>query len=362
MQNKKEKEKLISIIVPVYNTSKYVYKCLESIKDAITDDCEVLVINDGSTDNSEDIIKDFIKELPAKNKNQFKLYTKENGGLADTKNYGIEHSTGKFLSFIDSDDYISKDFYRVAIPYLDKYDVIIYDLYAIFENKNEDIFNYVSRAYNDKFDLLEDCVLNGEMQGSSCNKIIKRELYKYKFPKGKQYEDVAVTPFILIDANKIKYLPYAMYYYLQRNTSIVGTNTLYDAFYKICNNINDVLENDEKKMKKYEKVIDLFYISRCIENLELNIKKDKKNVKNNLKEFYEHSKNTINYIIKSNLIERSNYNLTSNQKKMISKFYKELIEEKYNEAAKLFELRNKVNYIRTIGNSGKSFLKSFIGG
>ncbi len=138
---------LFSIIVPVYNTELYVEKCLKSIKNAIDKDCEVIIINDGSTDNSEGVILEFIKKLPEEWKNNYIYIKKENKGLADTKNVGIEKANGQFISVVDSDDYISEDFYQIARKYVNKFDIIIYDLYIIFE-KNK-TWNYTSRAYRD---------------------------------------------------------------------------------------------------------------------------------------------------------------------------------------------------------------------
>ena len=139
---------LFSIIVPVYNTEKYIRKCLDSILEAIDIDCEVLIINDGSTDNSEKIALDFIYELPEKYKNNFKYIKKENKGLADTKNVGLKNARGKYISCVDSDDYISKDFYEIARKQINEgYEIIIYDVYVVFEKDKK--MNYLSRAYTD---------------------------------------------------------------------------------------------------------------------------------------------------------------------------------------------------------------------
>ena len=98
MKQKKADEVLISIIVPVFNTSKYLVKCLESIRLAMFENCEVIIINDGSTDDSEKIVKDYIKSLPKEIINQFKYIFKKNAGLADTKNVGISKSKGKYIN------------------------------------------------------------------------------------------------------------------------------------------------------------------------------------------------------------------------------------------------------------------------
>ena len=99
---------LFSIIVPVYNTEKYVEKCLNSIQKAMDTDCEVIIVNDGATDNSDSIIKEYINKLPDKYKENFVYVTKENKGLADTKNVGISFARGKFISVVDSELSIMK--------------------------------------------------------------------------------------------------------------------------------------------------------------------------------------------------------------------------------------------------------------
>ena len=175
-----EKNKfLFSIIVPVYNTEKYVEKTLKSIYEAMDRDCEVIVVNDGSKDNSEEIIKKFINALPEEYKNNFVYVKKDNKGLADTKNVGIAKARGEFISVVDSDDYIDKNFYKIAREYVKDNDIIIYDLYVVFE-KNP-LWNYTSRACRDDKENFLDGLINGAMSGSSCNKIIKKELlYKTK--------------------------------------------------------------------------------------------------------------------------------------------------------------------------------------
>ena len=142
------KDFLFSIIMPVYNTEKYIEKSLQSVYEAIDTDCEVIIVNDGSKDDSEKVILKFLENLPEKFKDNFVYTKKENKGLADTKNVGIEMSRGKYISVVDSDDCISKDFYKVAREYIKEgYEIIIYDVYVVFENKQN--VDYASRAYSD---------------------------------------------------------------------------------------------------------------------------------------------------------------------------------------------------------------------
>lgn len=124
----------ISVIVPVYNTEKYVKKCLESIIKQTMQDFEIIVVDDGSTDDSANIIKEVISN----NENvEIKYYKKENGGLSDARNYGIRFATGKYISFIDSDDYIDEDLYKDLEKHIDEdIDVIKFKMQTVDEYGN----------------------------------------------------------------------------------------------------------------------------------------------------------------------------------------------------------------------------------
>lgn len=350
---------LFSIIVPVYNTEKYIKKCLQSIEKAMDIDCEVIIVNDGSTDKSEPIIKNYIDNLPEKYKNNFIYIKKENKGLADTKNLGIKKARGKYISVVDSDDYISQDFYDVARKYIEKSDIIVYDLYIVYEK--DKILNYVGRAYRDDKKEKIVCFLNGTMSGSSCNKIIKKELYNnHEFPVGKEYEDTAVTPFILAEANNITYIPYAMYYYLQREKSIVASNTLVSAFYKICSNISAVIEERNSDFEKYQNIVNEFFVDRIFEIFIQELHEDRKNFLEHIKSFKEKNVKTIEYIVNTNMVYNLENHYTERQKKIVSKVFKFLLEEKYNKVKKEFAKRKIINYCRNILKNFKSFLKSIV--
>ena len=98
-----------SIIVPVYNVEKYLGKCLNSLVNQKNDNYEIIIVNDGSTDNSQKIIDVYEKKYPK----LIKSFEKENGGLSSARNYGIDNSNGKYLLFVDSDDYVSDNYLEV---------------------------------------------------------------------------------------------------------------------------------------------------------------------------------------------------------------------------------------------------------
>ncbi len=357
-----KKSFLFSIIVPVYNVEKYIVKCLDSIVNSIDNDCEVIIINDGSTDNCDSIIKEYLSSnVPEKFKDNFIYIYKDNKGLSDTKNLGIEKARGKYISVVDSDDRVSEDFYETARKYIKQdYDVIIYDLYLEFEKNNK--FNCTSRALRDDINgTFLDKLMMGAMLGSSCNKIIKKDLYKYSFPVGKQYEDVCVTPFILIDAKKIKYVPNPNYIYLQRDKSIVASNTLDEAFYKICSNLSCVLENIGD-FDKYKEIIYVFFIDRTIDMLDLSLKKSRRHFVNNIEKFYESNVKVIEYIIDNGLLEQYKDNLTNRQFSLLVTIYNSLYAKKFKNVKRVLVYRRIFNWFRNIVYSFKNLFKVIIGG
>lgn len=356
---------LFSIIVPVYNTGKYIKKCLESLMKAIDIDCEVIIVNDGSTDNSEKIIKEFMEKLPEEYKDKFIYTFKENKGLADTKNVGISKARGEFISVVDSDDYISDDFYTIARRYIKEgYQTIIYDLYIEYEatkdNEKNYLNNYVARAFRDDKEYFKTGILCGAMQGSSCNKIIKKSLYEpYEFPTNKEYEDTAVTPFILMDTDKIKYVPYPLYHYLQREKSIVASNTYITAFYKICENISNVLKNKNEYLK-YKMVINEFFVERALDIIYEDYLNNKKAFLAKLNDFSIQNENTIKYILDNKMTYGEDNHYSPRQKALLNNIYQGIYDKNYKEVKKAFLLRKIVNYIRRVYKSFIEFIKTLI--
>ena len=195
------KEIDLSVIIPVYNTEKYIKRCIDSVITAVKKvniKSEILIINDGSTDNSETIIKEYLNEYAE----LIKYYKKENAGLADTKNVGIKMANGKYLSFIDSDDYIDENFYLDSFKIIEKEkaDMVICDWETICEDNNT---TYIVEAKNGLYeDDFWGCI-DVFIMPSSCNKIVKKELFNnLEFPKGLIYEDLATTLILFCRAYK----------------------------------------------------------------------------------------------------------------------------------------------------------------
>lgn len=211
--------KELSIIIPVYNTSKFLRKCLDSVLAAvkgIEDQVEVLIINDGSTDNSLEIIQEYCEQYST----FMTLYTKENGGLSDVKNYGLQRATGEFVIFLDSDDYIDDEMYKTMLQTArkDKSDVVVCDIKLVYDNPaRNQVYACATPARQDIFSQ----VIDMNMMPASWNKIVKRSLYDgLEFPVGQNNEDVPVTPIVLAKAKQISVVAKPFYNYYQREGSI----------------------------------------------------------------------------------------------------------------------------------------------
>ena len=162
----------ISVIVPVYNVENYLEKCLNSLVNQTLEEIEILVINDGSTDYSQKIIDEFQKKFPQK----IKVFSKENGGLSDARNFGIERASGNFLAFVDSDDYISEnmlqEMYDLAIK--NEAEIVICNLQKVDENGN--VTQKLTQIPNlsEKIELEKNFSVFSDLSYFACNKIFKR--------------------------------------------------------------------------------------------------------------------------------------------------------------------------------------------
>lgn len=214
--------KKLSIIIPVYNTEKHLKKCFDSIINQNNSEIEVVVVNDGSTDNSEVIIKEYI----SKYKDVFTYYKKDNTGVSDTRNFGVEKASGKYIMFLDSDDYIDKKLYDNIKKYIDEdIELIKYKMQRVDEN--DKILEIVPGATFDKITGEEgfnklygtDVLLD-----SPCVYIIKKDIFvrnNLKFKVGTEHEDFGLIPFVIVLAKSMVSTNFYGYYYVQSQGSLM---------------------------------------------------------------------------------------------------------------------------------------------
>lgn len=213
----------LSVIVPVYNTEKYLSKCLDSILNQTYKKLEVIVVNDGSKDHSQSIIDQY-KQIDAR----IVSILKENGGLSDARNAGIDHATGDYLAFIDSDDYIDRTMFEkmVDLSVQHQSEIVFCDLVKVDEYGTEFRDLPQSPQLPEKIILENDLTIFGEMSCFACNKIFRRSLFnKHRFRKGIHFEDIELIPKLVLDATVISKINQPFYKYFERQDSITKTHT-----------------------------------------------------------------------------------------------------------------------------------------
>ena len=208
---------LISIVVPIYNVENYLRMCLDSIENQTYSNIEVLLINDGSPDSSGEICQEYVAR-----DSRFRYFEKENGGLSDARNYGIERSNGKYLTFIDSDDWVEptyiEDMYQAALKNDSEIVVSNYTLFDVKEN------HYLIHVWDDYYEetyegeeLINKLPLLERRDYSfvtSWGILFKKELFNnIKFPKGKVIEDSRTNYKLFARSLRSTYINKALYNY-----------------------------------------------------------------------------------------------------------------------------------------------------
>ena len=213
--------KKISVIIPVYNTEKYLRRCFDSVIAQDYKNLEIVIINDGSEDNSEQIINEYKKKYPE----LISYYKKENSGVADTRNFGIEKAQGDYIMFLDSDDYIDKALLKTLEEYVNKnIDLIKFKLQRV--NEEGKTLEIVSGATFEKTtgeDGFNKLYSTDVLLDSPCVYLIKKELFvknSLKFTVGTEHEDFGLVPFIIVLAQTMVSVNFYGYYYVQSDNSI----------------------------------------------------------------------------------------------------------------------------------------------
>lgn len=212
----------ISIIVPVYNVEKYLYDCINSILKQTISDFELILVNDGSKDNSGRICDEF-----SKRDKRIKVIHKENGGLSSARNAGIEVAKGEYIGFIDSDDYIHSNMYEILYKNAQKYlsDIVVCDFLKVNELINEDIIDcdiYCKTKNMTNIESINELyTFNATTFVIAPNKLYKRRLFEdIRYRDGKLHEDEFIIHELLYESKIISYVPIKLYFYRNNNNSI----------------------------------------------------------------------------------------------------------------------------------------------
>ncbi len=235
----------VSIIVPVYNVAPYLTRCLSSLAAQTLDAVEVLVINDGSTDNSPSIIDDFVGRYP----HRFRSFVKPNGGPSSARNMGIENARGEYVGFVDGDDWVDPDMYLELFSKANTTDADIVVCGYVSVDLASNGRRYHRQGWSTQFGMsMRD---NHEyplfVAPYACNKLFRRALIVetgIRFPESLLFEDIPFTYSILVHANKVEKVQRALYMYARsrpgstthsyspRNLEMLQTLTMLNDYYQ----------------------------------------------------------------------------------------------------------------------------------
>lgn len=267
-----------SIIVPVYNVEKYIKKCLDSILNQSFKDYEVIVVNDGTQDDSIELIKDY----------PVKIINQKNQGLSAARNKGVKQSSGEYIIFVDSDDYLEKDLLKKINESLtNSPDVVRFQIKEVYEDGKVIEFNEEPLKNKNGVDAFSEIVKYHFVENAWCY-AIKKEYYeqeKFEFKKGTIHEDFGLIPLVIIKANIVNSIPYIGYNYLQRQGSIMNSNNYEKTLKKVNDMFNHYkyLISEINKTKLNSQIFKSYAANSMILKICVLNKKEYKEYKNKLK-------------------------------------------------------------------------------
>lgn len=239
-------KKKVSIIVPVYNVEKYLDKCLDSLVNQTLKEIEIIVVNDGSPDNSQKIIDEYVEKYP----NKIKAYKKENGGLSSARNFGMDKISKEieYISFVDSDDWLECN--------------AIEEMYQNAKDNNSDIVVCDIIDHYPDNEIYHNCTIFNnpfEVTPSVCNKIFKKEIINnIRFVDKIWYEDLNFTTKLLLKKPKISVVSKGLYNCHSGHPSIMNNNNIPKNLDMIT--VIEDIKKYAKQNKKYDENIMSFLI------------------------------------------------------------------------------------------------------
>lgn len=238
---------LISVIIPVYNVEDYLHYAIESLEKQTYKNFEIILVNDGSTDNSGKLCDEYSEKY-----SNVRVFHKENGGLSDARNFGIQKAQGEFITFLDPDDYLETYSLELltGIQEIHDCDIIstrvkpteLYNIYSNYSVTEEDFKNVIVM---DRDVFLEEAFYDKVATVSACGKLYRRSILEIPFPKGRIYEDLYIVSEHVAKTNKIVHTTLQIYNYYKRQGSIVNskfTSKQYD-FFDAINHNRDIIKN-----------------------------------------------------------------------------------------------------------------------
>ncbi len=253
----------LSFIVPVYNTAPYLRRCLDSILSQTGADFEILAVDDGSTDESPEILKEYSASHPQ----LFFHLTKKNGGLSDARNFGLAKARGKYVAFVDSDDYLHPDFLSLTVKKMEEenLDLLLFDFFFSTDKDSTPAKLLPPGRGGSKTAFLTAAPM-------AWARVYRRSLLPdAPFQKGIYYEDLEMTPRMLLASQNVGYLKSPLYYYYQRTGSIMQEKRFSERWLDIFSVTESVFRHFEEKgkAKDYQNELEYLFIEHLLRSAAL---------------------------------------------------------------------------------------------
>lgn len=261
--------KKVSVIIPAYNTESYMSECIESLVHQTLEEIEIIIVDDGSKDNTLQILKEYEQRYPEK----IRVFHKENGGQASARNLALEYAKGEYLGFVDSDDWVSLDMYEKMYKKAkeENADVVVCNMTEHFPDQE------VCHSYNNMKNKLD-------YAGSSCNKIFRHAFAAgITFPKGLWYEDFEYSAIQLMKAERVAFIDEGLYHYNCRPGSTMHNDNSHKNkdIMTVLNHISDYAKENGLE-ERYTEELEYLYVDHIlittINRLQEQNSKDKKEV------------------------------------------------------------------------------------
>lgn len=206
----------LSIVIPVYNMENTLNRCVESVLRQGIDDYEVILIDDGSTDNCPDMCD----QWEAKDTHITTIH-RQNGGLSAARNTGIDKATGELITFVDPDDYLKEGTYGAIMPLAETHDIVEFPACRLSKSSQQQTLSFSDQIYTDKKTYWLEA--KGYTHTYACNKIYRRSLFdNIRYPEGRVFEDAVTFPKLLLAAKDICTTHHGLYFYCWNDEGITA--------------------------------------------------------------------------------------------------------------------------------------------
>ena len=246
----------VSVIVPVYNVEPYLDKCLNTLVNQTLKKIEIIIVNDGSKDNSEKIIEKYLKKYPEK----IKYIKKANGGLSSARNEGLKYASGEYIGFVDSDDYVSLNTFNLMYKKAKEknFDLVVCNLNYVYEKKTKMVSAGLDKDLENEDEVKKNIVF---LYPAVWNKLYKKEILdSLKFKEGIWYEDVEFNFRVYPRVKSIGYVDKPLIQYVQRESSI--SKTIDKRLFNYVDNFNGLIRyyQDNNLYNKYYFELEYSYV------------------------------------------------------------------------------------------------------